>query len=168
MATPFNAFVATQAFAIAAFNATVNASYTWWLWSPLDRLSLHGPGNIATDLATTPIVIAVLSALLGTAFIRQKLRDGRVAIPKSALPTAFHLAPHGLVQRTVVFGFLAAIALGLPLWLGLQATGLETLTLTGAVLAKVAITIVLTLLIVPLTILAALADVQRTPLEAAA
>lgn len=161
MAISFNRFVVTQAIAIAAFNAGANASYTWWLWRSRDVLPLNGAGNISVDLATTPAVIAVLSALLGTVFIRQKLRDGRVVAPAIALPAAFSAAPYGLLQRAVVFGLAAAVTLGMPLWIMLQTSGIDTLPLADAVLAKVAITFVLSLLIVPLVILAALADVQR-------
>ncbi len=161
MAISFNRFVVTQAVVIAAFNAGINASYTWWLWNPRDALPLSGAGNIGIDLAITPVVIAMLSALLGTVFIRQKLRDGRVAAPAVALPAAFYAAPYGLVQRTVVFGLVAAVMLSMPLWMMLQASGIDTLPLADAVLTKVAITMMMSLLIVPLIILAALADVQR-------
>lgn len=161
MAIPFNRFVVTQAVVIAVFNACANASYTWWLWSSREVLPLSGADNIGVDLGMTPVFIAVLSTLLGTMAIRQKLRDGRVAAPPIALPAAFHAAPHGLVQRTIVFGLVAAAVLGLPLWTTLQASGIDALPLAGAVLSKVAITVTMSLLIVPLVVLAALADVQR-------
>ncbi|MGV6876569.1 hypothetical protein ACUSIJ_28365 [Pseudochelatococcus sp. B33] len=161
MAISFGRFVATHAIIIAAFNAGINASYTWWLWSPRDTLPLSGADNIGIDLVATPAVIAVLSALLGTVFIRQKLRDGRVAMPGMTLPAAFHAAPYGLLARTAAFGLVAAVMLSLPLWTMLQASGIHALLLAEALLSKVAITVVFSLLIVPLVILAALADVQR-------
>ncbi|MEO3998547.1 hypothetical protein [Mesorhizobium sp. CAU 1732] len=161
MAISFNRFVVTQAIVIAAFNAGMNASYTWWLWRSRDTLPLGGPGNIGIDLATTPTVIAVLSTLLGTVAIRQKLRAGHVAVPATTLPAALYASPYGLLQRTIVFGTVAAATLSLPLWAALQASGIDTLSLTDAILAKVLITIVMSLLIIPVTILAALADVQQ-------
>ena len=161
MPVSFNRFVATQATAIAAFNAVINASLAWWLWGPRATLPLGGVGNIGVDLAATPAVIAVLSVPLGTHFIRQKLRDGRVAAPRSAVPGVFHAAPYGLIPRTVVFGLVAATLLSLPLWTALQSSGIPALSLAEAILAKAGITVAFSILIVPLVILAALADVQR-------
>jgi hypothetical protein len=149
------------AIAIAAFNAAINASVAWGRWSQRVTLPLVGAGNIGVDLAATPAIIAVLSALLGTAFIRQKLRDGRGAAPRIVLLAIFSAAPPGLVQRTVAFGLVAATTMSLPLWAMLQLSGIAVLSLANAVLAKVGITLAFSLLIVPLVILAALADVQR-------
>ncbi len=160
MATSFKRFVITQAVVIAAFNAGMNAFYTWWLWSSREELPLRGADNIGVDLAMTPVFIAVLSTLLGTMAIRQKLRDGRVVAPARALPAALYAAPQGLLQRTTVFGITATAMLSIPLWMMLRASGIEALPLSDAILSKVAITVAMSLLIVPLVILTALADVQ--------
>lgn len=62
--------------------------------------------------------------------------------------------------RTTVFGITATAVLGIPLWMMLLASRIEALPLSAAILIKVAITVAMSLLIVPLVILAALADVQ--------
>lgn len=161
MAIPFKKFVVAEALGIAAFNAGINASYTWWLWRSRDPLTLFGENAIALDLASTPVWIAVLSTLLGTVLIRQKLRDGRVVAPTMHAPAILDTLPCGIVLRAIVLGAVSAVVLGWPLWLMLQASAIGTLSLTAAVLVKVAITAPLSLLIVPLVILAALADVQQ-------
>ncbi len=76
MPTPFRSYVVKDALLIAAMNAAINAAYTWSLWRHATPLRLLGPEGIATDLATTPVVIALLSALLGTAVARRKLAGG--------------------------------------------------------------------------------------------
>lgn len=158
MTTMFRTFVAQQAIAVATFNAVINASYTSWLWSTRDRLPLSGGQGIGIDIAMTSVVIAVLSTLLGTSSIRQKLQDGRVEVPELKLPVAFRSIPYGHIARALVFGFVAAFLFAMPTWLMLQTSSIE-LSLLSAVLAKVFLTVVMSIAIVPVVILAGLADV---------
>lgn len=161
MSVSFNRFVATQALGIAGMNAAINASYTWALWRGLQPLTLFGENAIAFDLASTPAWIAVLSTLLGTASIRAKLRDGRVALPLMRAPNVPQLLPHNIVLRSAVLGGIAAAVFGLLLHLLLKASAMATLSLAGAVGLKVVITVGLSLVLVPVVILAGLADVQQ-------
>lgn len=161
MSVSFNRFVVTQALGIAGMNAAINASYTWALWRGLQPLTLFGENAIAFDLASTPVWIAVLSTLLGTASIRTKLRDGRVALPTMRAPSVFQLLPDNIVLRSAVLGGLAAAFLGMLLHLVLQASAVDTLSLAAAIGLKVVITVGLSFLLVPLVILAGLADVQQ-------
>ena len=148
MTTTFRTFVAQQAIAIAAFNAVVNASYTSWLWSMRDSLPLGGGQGIGIDIAMTPVAIAVLSTLLGTSSIRQKLQDGRVEVPALPLPVALRAIPYGHIARALVLGFAAALLFTIPTWLMLQSSSIE-LSLPSAVLAKVFLTVVMSVAIVP-------------------
>ncbi len=75
MPTPFRSYLARDAL-LAAANAAINAACTWYLWRHDKPLRLLGPDVVVADLATTPMVIALLSALLGTATARRKLGDG--------------------------------------------------------------------------------------------
>lgn len=161
MPIAFGRFVVIQALGIAAMNTAINASYTWLLWRGRESLPLEGAGGIAFDLASTPVWIAVLSALLGTASIRAKLRDGRIGRPAMRPLPILGLLPRSVALRSVVLGAAAAIALALPLRWALQASGVEMLPLAVAILVKIAITAPLSLAIVPLVILAALSDMQR-------
>lgn len=161
MPTSFKRFVITEALGVAALNAGINAGYTSYLWRGLDPLTLFGANATGFDLAMTPIVIAVLSTMLGTSAIRQKLRDGRIEAPTIRVPASLASLPNGIVLRGLALGAVAAIALAMPLLLMLQASAMATLSLAAAVLMKVAITVPLSLLIVPVVIFAGLADVQR-------
>jgi hypothetical protein len=158
MTTMFRTFVAQQAIAVAVFNAVINASYTSWLWSARDSLPLSGGQGIGIDIAMTPVVIAVLSTLLGTSSIRQKLRDGRVGVVELPLPLAWRSVPYGHISRALAFGFVAALLFAMPTWLILQSSSIE-LSLQNAVLAKVFLTVVMSVVIVPVVILAGLSDV---------
>lgn len=160
MSIPFDRFVVTQALGIAAFNAAINASYTFLLWRSKSILTLFTQNAIAFDLSSTSGWIAVLSTLLGTASIRAKLRDGRVAAPNLAVPGFLRLMPENILMRAVAAGFLSAVMLGLPVRLLLQAGGADVLALSDAVLLKVAITVPMSLVIVPLIIVAAVGDVR--------
>lgn len=162
MTIPFKTFVAVEAIGIAAMNAGINALYTWCLWRSRGPLPIQGVGGIAFDLASTPIWIAMLSTLLGTVMIRAKLRDGRVVVPAMRAPLVLDTLPAGVFARALVLGATAATVLGLPLWWALDASGFDEITLIAAVLTKVAITVPLSLAVVPLVILAGLADVQRS------
>ena len=160
MPTSFAKFVLVQACGIAAFNASINALYTWYLWRSRSLLTLFAENAIAFDLSSTPGWIAFLSTLLGTASIRRKLREGHVATPDMAVPGAFGVLPETIPARAAVAGLLSAVVLGLPVQSMLQASGLDAVALHEAVLLKVAITVPMSLAIVPLVILAALADVR--------
>jgi hypothetical protein len=162
MSTQFNKFVVTQALGTAGLNAGINAIYTWGLWRSLDPLTLFGENAIAFDLASTPVWIAALSTLLGTASIRQKLRDCRVAVPRTRAPAIFDKLPDAITLRAAVLGGVGAVVFGLSLRLLLHASGVDRLSLAAALVMKVAITVPLSLVIVPLIIFAALADVQKT------
>lgn len=162
MPVPFRTYVAREAIVIAAFNAAVNAAYTWYLWRSIEPLRLFGPNGIMLDLALTPVVIAVLCTLLGTSMARRKILDGRVAVgPRPAGRGILSHLPQGLIPRAAVAATGAAALLGLPLLALIQATGDGTLTLAGAVAIKVLITIPATLAIVPAVLGAALADAER-------
>lgn len=162
MPTPFGSYVVKDALLIAALNAAINAAYTWYLWRHAEPLRLFGPGGIAVDLATTPVVIALLSALLGTAVARRKLGDGRVAVgPGTHAPGVLRLLPRGVIARSVTLAAAAVVLLALPLLGLLPSWGDGALTLGAAVGTKVAITVAMSLLIVPVVIWAALADAQR-------
>lgn len=160
MSTSFNRFVVTQALGIATFNAGINSFYTWALWRSKSTLTLFAENAIAFDLSSTAAWIAVLSTLLGTSAIRTKLRDGRVTTPAMRAAGHLHLLPKSILARAAVLGAAAGIVLGLPVWIMLGASGINEVSLTAAILTKVAITVPMSLLIVPLVILAGLADVQ--------
>jgi hypothetical protein len=49
MTIPFKKFVVIEAIGIAAFNAGINAFYTWYLWRSHDPLTLFGENAIAFD-----------------------------------------------------------------------------------------------------------------------
>ncbi len=161
MSTRFRQFVLTQALGIAAVNAVINASYTFWLWAGPQPLTLFGAKGVAFDLASTPTWIAVLSTLLGTASIRQKLLDGRVVAPMMPVHALFDMVPRGIVLRAAILGASAVALLSLPMWVLLQASGMGSVDLGAAIGMKVALTVPFTFLIVPLVILMGLGDVQR-------
>lgn len=160
MTVSFRKFVAAQALGIAALNAGINALYTWWLWRSQNPLTLFGLHGVGTDLATTPMVIAFLSTLLGTAAIRGKLADGRVSGPTTPAHALLGLAPEHVLLRSIVLAVACGALLSMPLLLGIVASGVDEVSLVQASLAKVAITVVMSLAIVPLVIHCALADVQ--------
>ena len=169
MPIPFRTYLAREAALVATFNASVNAAYTGYLWRSAEPLRLLGPDGVALDLAATPVVIAVLSTLLGTAVVRRKIRDGRIAVePGTRAPWLLRRLPGSIPGRAAAAALGAAVLLALPLLIVLPALGDGALTLAGAVGTKVAITVVLSLLIVPTLTLAALADVQRPPSRVAA
>ncbi len=160
MPTPFKTHVAKDATVIAALNAVMNAGYTFYSWQGHAPLPLFDDLRVAVDLAGTPAVIALLSTLLGTAATRAKLADGRVDVSGVHAPLLFRLLPRGIVLRALVLAALATGLLVMPLWLTLVASGVTAVSVATAVGLKVAITVVMTLLIVPLVITACLADVQ--------
>jgi len=162
MATPFTSFVVKQAFGIAALNAGINAAYTFYLWRPLTPLTLFGEHGVGIDLSTTPAVIGFLSTILGTASLRKQLTDGRVTV--GALlraPALLHFLPTGVAVRSALIALVCGLLLGAPLYAALRMNASALLSLGEAIGAKVAITIVYSLMIVPAVIAAALADTQR-------
>lgn len=162
MPTLFGSYVVKDALLIAALNAAINAAYTWYLWRHAEPLRLFGPGGIAVDLATTPVVIALLSTLLGTTVARRKLEDGRVAVrPGICAPSVLHRLPQSVIARSATLAAAAVVLLALPLLGLLPSWGDGAMTLGAAVGTKVAITVAMSLLIVPVVIWAALADAQH-------
>jgi len=169
MTMSFHKFVIIETAGIAAMYAAINGSYTSWLWHELDPITLNGASGIAFDLAATPVWIAVVSCLLGTAGVRSKLLQGRVQMPpRTPYPAIFSMLPRGIFARAACLGAVAAMALSAPLWLLLQAGGGETLSLGAALLAKIGVTVLLSAVIVPVVIHAALPDVQSPQIAATA
>ncbi len=72
-----------------------------------------------------------------------------------------HRLPQGILARAAAAAALTGLLFAMPLWLLLPLGGNGILTPLDASATKVAITIVLSLVIVPVVTLAALADAQR-------
>ena len=165
MPTPFRTYVAKDALFLAALNAAMNAGFAFYNWRGRAQLHLFDEMRVAIDLAFTPAIIALLATLLGTAAARAKLSDGRVEVGHVQAPSALRLLPRGIVLRALLLAALATVSLVMPLWLTLAVSGIAALSISAALVLKVLITVVMTLLIVPLVIHAALADVQPHRLE---
>jgi hypothetical protein len=159
----FQSFVLTQALGLAALNAAMNGAYTWFLWRAEPQQALFGEGGIAFDLASTPVWIAALSTLFGVASIRKQLREGRVALPDRSLQMLAPRLPRNIPARAGVMAVLGALAFSLPIAMMLQSSGEDVISSEWAVGLKVALTVPLTLVIVPVVILTAVADVARRP-----
>lgn len=162
MNVSFKTYVIREAILIAVLNASINGAYTWYLWRSLDLLTLFGENGVGLDLALTPVFIGVLSTLLGTHLIRQKIGDGRVVVGRhTRAHPVLHLLPQGILARSLLMGLACGLLLGVPLWLGLQASSLGSMSHLAAYGAKVTITVALSLVIVPMVVFCALADIQR-------
>lgn len=159
MTMSFDRFWLRETIAVAALNAGMNAAMASWQWATGAPLSLEG---IAFDLSATPVFIAFLSTLLGTIGARRKLASGAVARP-ARLPGRSILAalPQGVIARSLLLAMVAALACAIPLHLMIGATDVDLVTLGQGVGAKVVITLVFSLLIVPIGLLAAAHDVLR-------
>lgn len=160
MPTSFHRHVTQNALAMAILNAAMNASYTAYLWWGHTPLSLFDESRVALDLVNTPMVIALLSTLFGTTGARDRLWDGRVSMAGAEAPQLLRWLPNGVVLRSVALAALAGVLLAWPMWLAIGMSGVTTVPLVMAVGLKVLITIVMTLAIVPVVMLAALSDVQ--------
>lgn len=161
MAMSFRRYIVIDVIVLVTVNSTFNASYTWWLWRSSGPIHLTGNGGIALDLAATPIWIAVLTTLFGTAAVQTKLWQGRFREPASAIPLLLGSLPSNVFTRATVAGLVAATMLALPLWLLLQQLSWRMIPFEHAVIIKVALTALFTVWIVPLVVLAAIADMQR-------
>lgn len=161
MTTPFQSFVLTQALGLAALNAAMNGAYTWFLWRAEPQLALFGEGGVAFDLASTPVWIAALSTLFGVASIRKSLREGRVALPDRSLRALAPRLPQNILARAGVMAVLAALAFALPIAMMLQSSGADTIASEWAIGLKFALTVPLTLAIVPVVILSCVGDLER-------
>ncbi|MCA0278677.1 MAG: hypothetical protein LCH86_22005 [Proteobacteria bacterium] len=153
-------YLIAQALGVAAFNALCNAAYTAYLWRAEPVLPLD---LIGADLAMTPIWIGLLSVLLGTPFIRKALADGRMMRDAGLrAPPLATLLPRNLVVRAIAAASLCAAMFALPLALVLPWLGDGLLTQVTAIGSKVIITIVSSLIIVPLVAYATIADMPAT------
>lgn len=159
----WNNYLIKQALGIAAFNATCNAAYTWYLWRSESVLNYD---VIGTDLTLTPIWIGLLSVLLGTPFIRKALSDGRMMREAGIRAPRFtRMVPRLLLLRGIGAAALCAILFALPLALTLPLMGDGSFTPADAIGAKVIITIAFSLIIVPLVVLATTSDAARPDRE---
>ncbi|MEJ6396141.1 hypothetical protein V8J82_22995 [Gymnodinialimonas sp. 2305UL16-5] len=155
----FRTFLLAQAFGIAAFNVAINSAYTSYLWGAEQQLAL---GEVSADLAMTPIWIGLLSVLLGTFFIRKAFADGTMLRDAGITShPVFSRLPRNVLPRSVVVAVLCAIAFALPLFLALPLIGDGVLTPVNAIGTKAIITLLFSLLIVPLIVYATTADVVQ-------
>lgn len=162
MTTAFRHYLIGQAIGFSAFNAICNATYTWLLWRANDTITLNGDGAVGADLAMTPIWIALLSTLLGTAFIRSKIADGRMIRDSDVRAPCFaRYLPRNIVFRAIALGGSAGLLFSLPLMYLLPLGGDGVLSLGDAIGTKLVLTVAFSLFIVPLVIFITLADVER-------
>ncbi len=160
MTMSFRRYVTLDVIGIATMNCTINAGYVGWLWRSSASLPLAGTDGIAFDLAATPVWIAVLTTLFGTRAVQRKLWEGRFREPGRRIPGMFQLLPTNILWRVGAMGVLAGSLFALPLWLALHAAPMETLPIGQVIATKVALTAVFSALIVPLVVLAAIADMR--------
>ncbi len=160
MTMSFRRYVTLDVVGIATMNCIINASYVGWLWRASASLPLAGTAGIAFDLAATPVWIAVLTTLFGTGAVQRKLWEGRFREPGGRIPGMFQLLPSNILWRAGAMGVLAGSLFALPLWLALQAAPMETLPIEQAIATKVALTALFSTLIVPLVVIAAIADMR--------
>ena len=155
-------FIVKDTIGIAAFNAGANAFYTWLMWRSWGQLTLLGSNAVGIDLSLTPLVIAFLSTLLGTAQLRKRLSAAGVGNfgPEAAI-ALMRYVPSNIFARAIAFGLLAGLLLGLPVFVPIYAHSDLTLSLSQAVVAKIVITIVDSSVIVPVVIGYSLLDVSR-------
>lgn len=164
MSMSFRRDLVRDAVGISAMNAVINGCYIWWLRRLSPPWGVAGTDGVAPDLAATPIWLAMLTTLLGTGAVQRKLWEGRFREPESVIPAVLWLLPYRLALRAAVFGAVAAILLSLPLWTVLQTQASATLPLGYAIATKVALTVLFSAAIVPLVVLAALADMVSRPI----
>jgi hypothetical protein len=156
----FQTFVLAQATGVAAFNAFCNGAYTWFLWRTQPELPIFGAGGVGIDLASTPMWIAALSTLLGAPSVRKALRAGRVSLPSPGWRRVMPSLPSGLGARALVLALAAGAVFSAPTAMLLHISGLGPVPPESAVFLKVALTVPLSLIIVPLVVLSAVADVS--------
>ncbi len=162
----FHRYLLTQTLGVAAFNAIANVCYTWLLWGGRTPLEIDTPylslDRIGGDLAMTPIWIGLLSALLGTAFIRRAFAGGTMLHDAGVRsdPVSRWL-PRSIPLRSIIVASLCAIVFALPLSLILPATGDGMLTPADAISLKALVTILFSLIIVPLVVYATIYDAER-------
>lgn len=163
----FRRYLLAQAFGIAAFNAVMNAGYTWFLWGS----ETHFPSGtahlvfekIGLGLAMTPIWIGLLWVLLGTAFIRKAFADGTILCEAAIeVPSVARWLPHGILVRSLVVAGICAAIFALPLWFFLPMAKDGLLTPGDAIGTKVVVTVLFSLIIVPLILYATAGDVWET------
>lgn len=154
-------FIAEQAVFVALFNATMNIGYTWWLWAGHGELSMFGGERVGADLAGTPVVIGFLSTIFGTAPARKQLRQGKVrALLTAPQSPFFEWLPRAVLLRSLVAAIIGGVVLGLPVWAAINVSGLATISAPAAWTAKVILTLVFSVIIVPCVIRGALADIR--------
>lgn len=162
----FHRYLIAQTFGVAAFNAIANVCYTWFLWGGRTPLPVATPylslDRIGGDLAMTLIWIGLLSVLLGTTFIRRAFADGTMlseARMRSNLVSRW--LPRSIPLRSMVAAMLCAFVFALPLSLILPSIGDGMLTPADAISLKALMTIVFSLIIVPLVVYATIHDAER-------
>jgi hypothetical protein len=136
------------------------------LWRSLNPITLFGENGIEGDLAMTPLFIGLLSTLFGTYGLRRKFEDGRAAVASAIrMPGMMRLLPMNVPVRAAMIGLLCEAVLGLPVSLLLRSAQFGVMSLAEACSAKATITVLLSFVIVPITILCALGDVQRRSVQ---
>lgn len=112
----FHRYLLAQTLGVATFNAIANVCYTWFLWGGRTPLPVDTPhlslDRIGGDVAMTPIWIGLLSALLGTAFIRRAFADGTMLRRSDPLS---RWLPRSIPLRSLVVAALCAVTFALPL-----------------------------------------------------
>ncbi len=155
-------FFFMQIIGVSLFNSIINFSYTWWLWIDHSVVHMFDGVKVGYDLAGTPAVIAFLSTSLGTGSARKFFGKHREAISQIELSSVWLRVPSNLMLRTIVATILAMVFFSLPLFGLLSITAPQQLQPLEGCAAKVILTLIFSVIIVPCVLKAALADARRT------
>jgi hypothetical protein len=154
-------FVIQETAIAALINMSINAGYTYWLWRSHPYLSVSGEFPIGYDLALTPFFIGLLATWFGTAGLRKRAPRDLLMAHAVSLSDIFGALPYGVLIKGGLIGTAAAGIFGVPLWLMLPLFGDGVISIVDACLLKTVITLALSVVLVPVVALSAVADVNR-------
>lgn len=160
MARSFARFMIGETAAVAALNAGCNAALAAWTWSSVAQPGLAADSLLITNLSLTPVFIAFLTTLFGTASARRRIDRGTVLPPRRSLAMLARL-PHATLKRAGLLALISCLFLALPLAVLLPTVNVARFTSGQAVVAKVVITIIASCAIAPLAALSAVRPSRR-------
>ncbi len=141
-------------------NAIISALFAWLFFRGVDVIPLWGAMGMAVDLIPTVFMITLATSLIATGMTRKKVRGGAIlALPGSRSNYPFIRSwPSNIVLRSLMLAFMAAVIMVPPSIGAMMALSVTEMAFPPFVIFKVVYGAIVTTLVAPGILMAALTD----------
>jgi hypothetical protein len=144
----------------ALFNLLLNALIGWFLFRHSSTVSVWGDPGMAIDLSATAFLLPLITCLVCTPLVRQRVRYGKVSSLgwSPADHPLLSWLPTSLLARALVISLLSAVVITPGILFALRMLDVQHVSLLHFVLCKAILSAALAALVTPVAALYVMAE----------